>query len=186
VSPDGTVLVLREDSPQTRTDLLSLSLTSGGQAPRPLVQTMFGEANGEVAPDGRWLAYQSDESGREEIYVRPFPDVSSGRWQVSTSGGRTPLWAGTGRELFYRSMDGAVMVVQVESGSVWRNTPSTQVLPARYYDGTGLTGRTFDISPNGQRFLMITGRGRDETGTLPQIVVVQNWTEELKRLVPAR
>ena len=184
VSPDGTVLVLREDSPQTRTDLLSLSLTSGGHAPRPLVQTMFGEANGEVAPDGRWLAYQSDESGRDEIYVRPFPDVSSGRWQVSTSGGRTPLWARTGRELFYRSMNGAVMVVQVESGPVWRSTPPTQVLPARYYDGTGLTGRTFDISPNGQRFLMIKGRGRDETGTSPQIVVVQNWTEELKRLVP--
>jgi protein kinase-like protein/WD40 repeat protein len=84
VSPDGTVLVLRQDSPQTRTDLLSLSLTSGGHPPRPLVQTMFAEANAEVAPDGRWIAYQSDESGRDEIYVRPFPDVSGGRWLVST------------------------------------------------------------------------------------------------------
>jgi hypothetical protein len=72
------------------------------------------------------------------------------------------------------------MVVQVESGPVWRSSPPAQALPARYYDGTGLMGRTFDISPNGHRFLMITERGRDQTGTSPQIVVVQNWTEELK------
>jgi hypothetical protein len=77
------------------------------------------------------------------------------------------------------------MGVQVESGPVWRTSPPAQVLlPARYYDGTGLTGRTFDISPNGQRFLMIRERGRDQTDTSPQIVVVQNWHEELKRLVP--
>ena len=186
VSPDGTVLVLREDSPQTRSDLLSLSLTPGGHATRPLVQTNSAEANGEVAPDGRWLAYQSDESGRDEIYVRPFPDIGGGRWQVSSDGGRTPLWARTGRELFYRSLDGAVMAVQVESGTVWRTSRPSQALPARYYDGTGLTGRTFDISPDGQRFLMMTERGRDRAGTSPQIVVVQNWTEELKRLVPTK
>jgi len=110
---------------------------------------IFAEANGEVAPDGRWLAYQSDESGRDEIYVRPVPDVSGGRWQASSIGGRTPLWARTGRELFYRSIDGAAMVVQVESGPAWRSSPPAQALPARYYDGTGLTGRTFDILPNG-------------------------------------
>jgi hypothetical protein len=228
VSPDGTVLVLREDAPQTRTDLLWLSLAPGGPglrqrlrgvpspvdstglngtkpaelvegreerggvgaakdgAPRPLVQTMFGEANGEVAPDGRWLAYQSDESGRDQIYVRPFPNVSGGRWQVSTGGGRTPLWARTGRELFYRSADGAVMVVQVESGPVWRSSSPAQVLPARYYDGAGLTGRTFDLSPDGQRFLMIKEGGGDQTTTPQQIIVVQNWREELKRLVPTK
>lgn len=96
---------------------------------------------------------------------------------MSSNGGRTPLWARTGRELFYRSIDGAVMVVRVESGPAWRSSPPAQALPARYYDGTGLTGRTFDIAPNGQRFLMITERGRDKTGTSPQIVMVQNWTE---------
>jgi hypothetical protein len=69
------------------------------------------------------------------------------------------------------------MVVRVESGPAWRSSPPAQALPARYYDGTGLTGRTFDIAPNGQRFLMITERGRDKTGTSPQIVMVQNWTE---------
>src|SRR4029453_1966749 len=227
VSPDGTVLVLREDGPQTRTDLLWLSLAPGGPglrqrlrcvpdpaawrglngtkpaelvegreerggvgaakdgAPRPLVQTMFGEATGGIAPDGRWLAYQADESGRDEIYVRPFPDVSGGRWQVSTGGGRTPLWARTGRELFYRSADGAVIVVRVESGPVWRSSSPAQVLPARYYDGAGLTGRTFDLSPDGQRFLMIKEGSDDQTTTPPQIIVVQNWHEELKRLVPA-
>jgi serine/threonine-protein kinase len=188
VSSDGAVLILREDAPETRTDLLSLSLAPDGAkdgGPRPLVQTMFGEANGEVAPDGRWLAYQSDESGRDEIYVRPFPDVNGGRWQVSTGGGRTPLWARTGRELFYRSAGGGVMVVQVESGPVWRNRPPAQILSARYYDGAGLTGRTFDLSPDGQRFLVIKEGGGDQT-TTPPIVVVQHWFEELKRLVSTK
>jgi serine/threonine-protein kinase len=182
ISPDGTALVLREDSPQTRSDLLWLSLAPGSHVPRPLVQTMYREANGELAPNGRWLAYQSDESGRDEIYVRPFPDVSGGRWQVSTSGGRTPLWARTGRELFYRSLDGAVMGVQVQSGPGWRSGPPAQILPPRYYDGTGLIGRTFDISSDGQRFLMIKESGSQSESS--QVVVVQNWFEELQRLVP--
>jgi hypothetical protein len=84
--------------------------------PQPLVQTMFAERNAELAPDGRWLAYESNESGREEIYVRQFPDVSGGRWQVSTGGGRLPLWSRNGRELFYVSPDGALMGVRVEAG----------------------------------------------------------------------
>jgi serine/threonine-protein kinase len=144
---------------------------------------MFAELNAELAPDGRWLAFQSNESGRDEIYVRPFPDVAGGRWQVSTSGGRTPLWARTGRELFYRSADGAVMGVRVEPGPAWRGSPSTQVLPARYFDDSGTTGRTFDVAPDGRRFLMMKEAG-GEGAAPPQMVVVQNWFEELKRLVP--
>ena len=89
------------------------------QPPRnaqPLVQTMFIEQNAEVAPDGRWLAYESSESGRLEIYVRPFPDVGGGRWQVSTGGGRTPFWSRNGQELFYLSPEGVVMGVRAEAG----------------------------------------------------------------------
>ena len=67
----------------------------------PLVQTPFFERNGEVSPDGRWLAYESNESGQFEVFVRPFPDVNKGRWQVSTGGGTQPLWARNGQELFY-------------------------------------------------------------------------------------
>ena len=135
--------------------------------PRPLVQSRFAELNAEFAPDGRWFAYQSNESGRDEIYVQAFPDVTAGRWQVSTNGGRTPLWARTGRELFYRSTGGAVMAVRVEPGSAWRDGPPTQVLPARYFDGSGTTARTFDIATDSQRFLMIKESG---AGDIPAIV----------------
>jgi len=124
-------------------------------------------------------------SGRDEVYVRPFPDVEGGRWQVSTDGGRTPVWAHNGRALFYRSPDKAVMAVQIEPGSAWRSGPPTQMLPARYFDNSGTTGRSFDVTADGQRFLMIKEGGGDDTSP-PQAVVVQNWTEELKRLVPAR
>jgi serine/threonine-protein kinase len=196
LSPDGMTLVLRESVPQV--DLMTLSLASGGPptragaaaAPsqglgvsRPLIQTRFAEFNGEVSPDGRWLAYQSDKSGREEIYVHPFPEVGAGQWQVSTGGGRTPLWARSGRELFYRSAEGAVMGVRVEEGSAWRHSPPAQVLPAGYFDGTATNGRTFDIAPDGRRFLMIKQGGGDEAA--PQnLIVVQHFFEELKRLAP--
>ena len=78
------------------------------------VQTSFNERNAEVSPDGHWLANESSESGREEVYVRPFPDVEGGRWQISTGGGRTPLWSRNGRELFYLSPANFMMGVQVE------------------------------------------------------------------------
>ena len=107
-SPDGTRLLIREERPTTGADLALLTL-EGERRVETLVQTTFTERNGEISPDGRWLAYQSDESGQFEIYVRPFPDVNSGRWQISTGGGTRPLWARRGRELFYVAPDGAVM-----------------------------------------------------------------------------
>jgi serine/threonine-protein kinase len=99
-SPDGTQLVFSQGVNTNNRDLMLLPLQGNGR-PQPLVQTPFNEINGEISPDGRWLAYESNESGRLEIYVRPLPDVNSGRWQVSTEGGTRPLWARSGRELFY-------------------------------------------------------------------------------------
>jgi Tol biopolymer transport system component len=106
MTPDGNRIIIREVGQQD--DDLMLVPLQPPRRPQPLVQTMFGERNAEIAPDGRWLAYESNESGREEIYVRPFPDVSGG-WQVSTGGGRMPLWSRNGQELFYGSPDGALM-----------------------------------------------------------------------------
>jgi Tol biopolymer transport system component len=115
LSPDGTRLIFTElmlktglDLMQLRLgDLLSGSSEHGGPAETnrvtPLLQTPFTEQNGIVSPDGRWLAYEATDSGQSEIYVRPFPDVSSGRWQISTGGGTRPLWAPNGQELFYLS-----------------------------------------------------------------------------------
>jgi eukaryotic-like serine/threonine-protein kinase len=119
--------------------------------------------------------------------VRPFPDVDRGRWQISTGGGNRPLWARSGKELFYRALGGAVMSAAVEGGSAFRAGNPTRLFEGRYEIGAAQSGRTYDISPDGQRFLMIkVDAGSDETATPPSIVVVQNWHEELKRLVPTR
>lgn len=129
-------LILHESTPETGADLFVMDLTEAGGdgqwiadgVPRPLVQTPFAEVNGEVSPDGRWLAYQSNASGHDEVYVRRFPEGE--RVPVSTGGGRTPVWARDGQELLFRSPDGAVMAVDVEPGRDWGEGPVRQVVPA--------------------------------------------------------
>ena len=148
----------------------------------PLLRTPTIERNGEVSPDGRWLAYESDESGRSEVYVRPFPAVASGRWQVSTGGGTRPFWAHDGRELFFNGgADGALTRVGVEGGSTFTATAPTKLLEPRYYTGgSGRTARMGDVSADGRRFLMLKSASE---GASTSLVVVLNWTEELKRLI---
>jgi len=158
---------------------------SGRGEPKPLVQTPFNERNGEISPDGRWLAYESNESRQFEIYVRPFPDVDSGRWQVSTGGGTRPLWARNGQELFYLSPTRALMSVRVERGSTWTAGTPMKVFEGPYYADAAVYGRTYDVSVDGRRFLMVKPvAGPDQTAASPSLIVVQNWLEELKRLVP--
>ena len=181
VTPDGSRVILREDGAQQQ-DLMLLPLQPP-RRPQPLVQTMFAERNAELSRDGRWLAYESNESGRDEIYVRPFPEVNGGRWQVSTGGGRLPLWSRNGLELLYVSPDGTLMGVRVEAASPWRSSTPARVLQGPYFFSVAGAGRTFDIAPDGTRFLMIKEGGGTE-GAPQNLVVVQNWFEELKRLVP--
>jgi serine/threonine-protein kinase len=180
ITPDGSRLVFRESAPSL--DLLMLSLTDPSHRVQPLLHTAVAEQNGEVSPDGRWLAYQSNESGRFEIYVRPFPNVDAGQWQISTDGGIQPLWSKRGGELFYLAPAGAVMAVRVESSGNWTSGNPTKLFDDRYYHGAGAgVGRTYDVSADGQRFLMIKPSG-DSADAAP-IVVVQNWFEELRRVV---
>ena len=175
---------LAESAPTTGVDVMQLRL-DGTHAVTPLVQTPFSERNGEVSPDGRWLAYEANDSGRFEIYVRPFPDVSSGHWQVSTDGGTRPLWARDGHELFYLAPTGALMRVGVARGSTWAATAPTKLFEGRYGAPAVFLGRTYDVSPDGRRFLMIKPVGSpDATDAPASFVVVQHWVEELKRLVP--
>ena len=135
-------------------------------------------------PDGQWLAYESDESGEREIYVRPFPDVDAGKWQVSTGGGSRPLWARSGEELFYLALDGAVMRLSAEGAATFRPGMPTQLFQGPYFASVPEYAlRTYDVSPDGQRFLMIK-EGATEGRTRAGFTVVQNWFEELKRLVP--
>jgi|CXWL01.1.fsa_nt_gi serine/threonine-protein kinase len=198
VSPDGARVIFHETSAANGSDLMELHLEDGsgsiGSPPAqqrttrrvtPLVRTPFSELNGVISPDRRWLAYQASDSGQFEIYVRPYPDVSRGIWQVSTGGGTRPLWAPSGgQELFYVSPAGALMRVGVERGPTWAAGTPTKLLNEGYYTVPGGNpGRTYDISPDGQRFLMIKAGGGSDAAA-PQIVVVQHWIEELKRLVP--
>jgi serine/threonine-protein kinase len=187
VSADGARVVFTERSTDTGWDVLALSLDGKHQV-TPLVKTPFDERNGIMSPDGRWLAYEANDSGSFEIYVRPFPDVNSGHWQVSTSGGTQPLWARNGQELFYVAPDGALMRVGVTRGPTWTAGAPTKVLEGRYVARVpgGNFPRNYDIAPDGQRFLMVKAVGTDATSAPLQIIVVQHFDEELKRLVPVK
>jgi serine/threonine-protein kinase len=185
VSPDGTRVVFSVGGGLV--DVMMLTLDKDRRV-QPLVQTSSAERNGEISPDGRWLTYESNNSGQFQIYVQPFPDVDKGRWQVSTGGGQQPLWARNGQELFYLAPNGALMSVPVERGATWTAGTPTRLIDAQHYVGVGTNGaRTYDVAPDGRRFLMIKqAGGPDQTLTPTSIVVVQNWFEELRRLVPGR
>jgi Tol biopolymer transport system component len=181
VSPDGRRLIFTEESPKTDDDVMAIELDAT-RTVRPLVQSPFIERNGIISPDGRWLAYESNESGRFEISVRPFPNVDGGVWQVSTTGGTRPIWARSGQELIYASPTSALMRVGVEPGPSWAATAPSLVVKEGYFTIPGWWGRSYDISPDGQRFLMIKESGVDGNLAAPSIIVVQHWVEELKRL----
>ena len=187
VAPSGTEILVREIASDTGVDVgrLRVSPTSPQKLDRTtsLIRTTFSERNGEVSPGGQWLAYESDESGRQEIYVRPFPDINGGRWQVSTGGGRMPLWSRDGKELFYVSPDGTMMLTRVDARQTWVATTPVQLFRGDYRFATGANTRTFDITPDGKRFLMIKD---SPTNTQASIVVVEHFDEELKRLVPTK
>jgi hypothetical protein len=120
--------------------------------------------------------------------VRPFPEVNCGHWRVSTVGGTRPLWARNGRELFYVSLTGALMRVGVERGPSWAATTPTLLVKEGYLmSPTFFQGRTYDIAPDGERFLMIkVGGGPDSPVAPTSLIVVLNWAEELTRLVPTK
>ena len=182
-SPDGRLLLFRENFPETDRDLLMLSMEDE-RATEVLLRTEFQEQNAELSPDGRWLAYQSNVSGQHEVEVRPFPDVDSGRWQVSTAGGRYPLWTPDGRELFYVDPDGRVMAVTVQADATFTPGIPQVLFEGNYY--FEILPRNHDIAPDGQRFLMIkeVESESDQETSQASVIVVQNWFEELRRLVP--
>lgn len=186
MSPDGSRLVFREDAPKTGRDINLLTLDSKSQA-TPLIQTTFFEENAEISPDGHWLAYQSNESGQNQVYVRPFPNVNGGRWQISTSGGSRPAWARGGRELFYLNAMNVLTVVPVKlTDTAFSAGNPSVVFDTRY--AVPQAGRTYDVSPDGQRFLMIKEAApvATSTATPASMVVVVNWFQELKARAPVK
>jgi serine/threonine-protein kinase len=160
---------------------------------RPLLNQKYNECQPKISPEGNWMAYTSDESGRYEIYVRAFPDVNKGRWQVSTSGGATPLWSPDGRELFYRN-DDAVMRVSIETEPTFKAGKPETLFRGTYIRlptaNATYDAQPWDIHPDGKRFLML--KPSPSTSAAPtaeaprRINIVVNWFEELKQRVPSK
>ena len=176
-SPDGKQLIVEQNS-----DIKLLTM-DGKEHVTPLVETIFSESRPYLSPDGRWLAYQSDESGQNQIYVQPFPDLNAGRWQVSPTGGREPAWSRNGRELFYLDGEGALVTIPIQTQPVFSAGKPTTLFDAPYFPVTGT--RRYEVTADGQRFLFIKDNAdQAAVSATPSLVVIQNWQEELKRLVP--
>jgi len=182
-APDGRLL-FSEEVPKRGRDIQALSLDGSGRV-QSLVHSPALDANAEVSADGRWLAYDSNESGQFEVYVRPYPDADRARWQVSVGGGRQPLWSRDGRELFYRDFSGDIVSVPVVLTPTFSAGQAVKVLDGSGYLGGGpfMSARSYDLSLDGRRFLMLKPVASEAARSL---VVVLNWFEELKRLVPSR
>jgi serine/threonine-protein kinase len=170
VSPDGLELAYSVVADSRDIWILQLE---GPPEPRAFRATEYNELDAHFSPDGRWLAYQSDESGRSEIWLESYPDGARGRRQISREGGLAPRW-GAGGELFYRQ-DSRVMAVQIDLASGSPGIPSVAL------DGPYRPRDHYDVSPDGQRFLMIKPRQGVERRRA--VTVVLNWFEELKAKV---
>jgi serine/threonine protein kinase len=189
---DGKTLVLYElYLIPLGVDIGILSM-EGKREMKALLQEKNFELEPQISPDGRFVAYQSDESGKGEIYVRSFPDVSKGKWQVSSGGGGSPLWSSDGRELFYRSSN-ATMAVEVETGPTFKRGNPKILFQGTYLSNTmqKVVLTPWDIHPNGKKFLMIkppasTGAAPTAASPQPKINIVLNWFEELKQRVPVK
>ena len=174
-SSDGRHLIFNSSATDTGWDLYAMSMTGGSDDPTPLVKTRFADMGGSVSPDGRFLAYQSNESGRNQVYVQEFPTARS-KWQVSSEGGVDPFWRRDGRELYFRAPDLSVMAVPVQaSGPTFQTGVPQALFRARF---APVTARArFRPAADGQRFLVLTRA--DDVAVQPAIVVL-NWTEGLK------
>jgi Tol biopolymer transport system component len=189
-SPDGTTLAFVEEGESTgffQFDIRVLSIAD--RKTRAVIQTTANEMGPEFSPDGRWLAYVSNQSGRHEVYVQPYPGPGE-RHLISTNGGNQPAWNPNGRELFYVQgvgFDGgpiALMSVSVEATPAFRAGT-----PEKLFESVDLRsawGRSYDVASDGRRFLMALDKERAKNPPPAQLIFVQHWFEELKRLVPAK
>ena len=176
-SPDGKWLVFRTGQNQAGAGDILAVRPGVDTAPAAIVATAFAEYTPALSPDGRWLAYSSNETGAREVYVVPFPNSGTAKWAVSTQGGTEPLWAHSGRELFYRNGAGSLVSVQVSASptfTVGRTTP--------LFDAAGFSASAFHqqyaVARDDKRFLMLRPRGKH---VADKLIVVENWLEELKR-----
>jgi serine/threonine-protein kinase len=180
-SRDGQWIVMRTGTGDNLRNVVALRV---GQdtVPRPLLVAPYDEDSPALSPDGRWLAYVSTETGRREVFVRPFPDVEAGKWQVSNAGGTSPVWAHSGRELFFINSNRELASQAVLPGAVFQRGEQQVLFSAAGYREVEFY-RSFDVSPDDSRFLLV--RWRDQVGAQdePALVIVENWLEEVNRIM---
>jgi Tol biopolymer transport system component len=186
-SPDGRYMAYTQMEPGAGTGIWMLPL-QGDRAPQPFVKAKFMDGSGRFSPDGKWVAYCSPESGRAEVYVQPWPGPGP-KIQISSEGGDDPIWSRDGKELFYRDGD-KMMVVTVATQPTFRAFKPQLLWEGHYSHGMssscgppGTTSANYDVTSDGRRFLMVKDLDQDAIST--RIVVVLNFTEELKRLTAA-
>ena len=185
-TPDGRTLLYMEGDVATGYDILTLAL-EGDRKPHPLVQTPFSEVYADLSPDGRWLAYVSSQSGRAEVYVQPYPGPGA-RQQISVNGGTAPAWSRDGQELFYittTTVGGQAALTKMMEVVVQLKPTFTAGTPRTLFEGRyGATAnvRGYDVAPDGRRFLMVQQKDRPAM-RLTEMIIVQNWVEELRQEV---
>jgi Tol biopolymer transport system component len=189
--PDGRRLVYRQLTQRNTFELwtLSLDLTDPDHPkpaqPEAFLQTPHNETGPAFSPDGKWIAYQSDESGKNEVYVRPFPGPG-GKWQISTGGGQLPIWSRNGRELFFETLDNHIMVVDYAAGSDSFTLGKRRVWSEKQIGGvTGGGIQNYDLAPDGKRFVVFLPEApAAQSGSL-HVTFLLNFFDELRRRLPA-
>ena len=189
--PGGKILAFAEASPQTNYDILMLPIdgdeSSGWKVGKPttFLATFFQEREPAFSPDGRWIAYQSNEGGGDyEIYVRSFPGPG-GKWQVSNGGGEFPTWSRNGRELFYRASDSRIMVVPYAADGDTFRALKPELWSDFQFANLGPLNRYFDLHPDGRRFAVVKSAEATPESRLNKVTFILNFFEELRRLAPA-
>jgi len=170
------LLAFGEFGGESRWDIAVLAM-DGERTARPFLQTQFNEMEPMISPDGKWLAYSSDESGRSEIYVQPFPQGGR-KWQVSSGGANQPLWAPDGRRLLFRTID-SVMGIAIDTQPEFRSGKQSVLFSGLFKSRNGFGHPNYDVSRDGQRFLMLQPSLPEGDGAT-EINVILNWSEELK------
>jgi serine/threonine-protein kinase len=187
-TPDGKRLAYQEQNPRTSFDIWTVTIESDGAGlragkPESFLQTPADERQPAFSPDGRWLAYDSNESGTYEVYVRAFPD-KGGKWQISNAGGAYPIWSSNGHELFFRGDDNRIMVATYAAKADTFVPDKPRVWSDKQLANRGILAN-YDLAPDGKRIAaLMPAEGPEAQQTQNHVIFLENFADELQRKVP--